>query len=75
MSLIRMVTMPVNNFAECIQAEESRLLLKVWLFTLSDQAVIRGTWLFRGQLDLDTLRKRFKSLLDNSTISKSPEGQ
>jgi shikimate O-hydroxycinnamoyltransferase len=56
-----------NSTTEFIQAEESKSSPDVWQFSPLDQAclrmVLRGTWLFAGQLDVDDLKEGLKELL------------
>jgi len=52
---------------EYIRAEENAQPEKIWKFSVLDRAclpmVIRGTWVFGGELDIDVLKSGFKKLL------------
>lgn len=78
-----------NSATEFIQAEESRPSPGGWQFSPLDQIclhmVLRGTWLFAGQLDADELKKGLMKLLayyphlagrmkENSGITFTDEG-
>ncbi len=56
-----------NSTTEFIQAEGSKPSRAVWQYSPLDQVclrmVLRGTWLFAGQLDVDDLKKGLKKLL------------
>lgn len=56
-----------NSTTEFIQAEDNKPSPDVWQLSPLDQVclhmVIRGTWLFAGQLDVDDLKEGLKKLL------------
>ena len=56
-----------NSETEYIRAEVSRPTPDMWRFSPLDKAcismVLRGTWLFAGQLEVDELKKGLKKLL------------
>ncbi len=56
-----------NSTTDFIQAEESKPTPGVWQFSPLDQIclrmVLRGTWLFAGQLDVDDLKEGLRKLL------------
>lgn len=58
-----------NSATESVQAEASKPSPEVWQYSPLDRSclpmVIRGTWIFAGQPDIDALKQGLKRLLNH----------